>query len=164
MTNYEKYYNMLDMIPVSKILQKEGKKAPELSQDDLDNLAKIYDILLVPVEASEEEYKNHFTEALQIIIDVSLQLNKGTKAIGGDAKNNSTPPVGSDVIPEYIKRSIYFVTYMAYVYRFGMDRDSNIISKAGYQAGVLDEIARLSDDTVKFGSNSWTKFLSVADK
>ena len=153
MTTYEKFYSMLDMIPVVKTTAKNGKAAPILTSAELDDLARIYDILLVPEGAQRVDYENAFEEALRIIIKISSRLDKGSGDVSG-----KKPPITPDTTPEYIRKSIYFVTYMAYVYKFGMDRDSKKISKAGYQAKVLDKIAVLSDKKVTFGHNSWTKW------
>lgn len=153
----EVFYKMLSMIPCSKVLKKNGKKPPELTQQNKNDLAKIYDILQLKFHTTK---KDAYEAALRVIIDVfnSLNISKGTKAIGGDEYNNSVPPVNPSSVPEDIKRAIYFVTYLAYVDTFGIPKDKNTIGRAGYQAKVLREIETLSGGTVIFGDNTWTKW------
>lgn len=160
LSSYDAFYAMLDMIPCSKVLEKSGKKPPELTQQNKVELAEIYDILQLPLNATKQDFDNAYEKALRVIIKVfkSLNISKGTKAIGGDEYNDSKPPEGASSVPEEIKRAIYFVTYLAYVYTFGLSRNKNTIGRAGYQTRVLKEIENLSEGTVTFGDNTWTKW------
>ncbi|MBQ2885242.1 MAG: hypothetical protein IJE43_16045 [Alphaproteobacteria bacterium] len=160
LSSYDAFYAMLDMIPCSKVLEKSGKKPPELTQQNKVELAEIYDILQLPLNATKQDFDNAYEKALRVIIKVfnNLNISKGTKAIGGNDYNDSKPPEGASSVPEEIKRAIYFVTYLAYVYTFGLSRNKNTIGRAGYQARVLKEIENLSEGTVTFGDNTWTKW------
>lgn len=160
LSSYDAFYAMLDMIPCSKVLEKSGKKPPELTKQNKVELAEIYDILQLPLNATKQDFVNAYEKALRVIIKVfnNLNISKGTKAIGGNDYNDSKPPEGASSVPEEIKRAIYFVTYLAYVYRFGIPKDKNTIGRAGFQAQVLERIKTLSGGTVTFGKNTWTKW------
>lgn len=160
LSSYDAFYAMLDMIPCSKVLEKSGKKPPELTKQNKVELAEIYDILQLPLNATKQDFVNAYEKALRVIIKVfnNLNISKGTKAIGGNDYNDSKPPEGASSVPEEIKRAIYFVTYLAYVYRFGIPKDKNTIGRAGFQTRVLNRIKELSGGTVTFGKNTWTKW------
>jgi hypothetical protein len=152
------FYNMLDMIPIDKEMKRQTDASAQLSMSDMTKLADIYNMLLVPENSSEAVYRQAFTDALQVVADILITFDRGTTAIGGTENNNSKPPVNADATPVYIRKAIYFITYTAYVYTFGLDRKQNTIPKAGYQVKVLRKIADLTNGKVKLSENSFTKW------
>lgn len=159
MTDYEKFYWMLDMIPMSKESTNTGvvDKALEDNQADLDALAEIYTILQ-PAQGSDKPTDADYDLAMMQVIKVLSKLSRGTKAIGGNNTNDSTPPVSAEATPLLVRKSIYFIAYTKYAYEFGFNRNKVKIKRAGFQQKVLDRIAEISSGSISLGHNTFTKW------
>ncbi|HAB59265.1 MAG TPA: hypothetical protein DCE48_00865, partial [Lachnospiraceae bacterium] len=162
MTDYEKFYWMLEMIPMSKDRTTTGivDKVLEDNEDDLKTLAEIYTILQT-AEGFDQPTDADYDLALEQVIKVLSKFNRGTFSKKKENPDNNTPPVGADATPTLIRKAIYFITYTKYAYEFGFDREvkgKEKVTRKGYQSDILERIKYLSDGKISLGHNTFTKW------